>query len=179
MLACNATRLFSALVTVGIICLVSPAGAQQQQDSANAPTPPPMAVGSTGWRVECGNTGQALECRTFIDAVDSNKRQVIGSISMRYSADTKKTVIGIQLPLGILVTQPVAVSVDAAPPENFAIETCKPQGCFAGSPISDATIAKMRTGKEIKLVFYNVNKQPITLSMPLAGFALAFDKTRS
>lgn len=174
----GAIRVFSALVVAG---LISTASAQQPTQNNAQPNPPAAtntAVGSTGWRVDCGNSGQALDCRTYIDTVDPGRHQVIASISVRYAADVKKPAVLLQIPLGILVTQPVAINVDSNPAENIAIETCTPQGCYAGSAISDAMIAKMRTGKDIKLVFYNVNKQPITLSIPLAGFAIAYDKIK-
>ncbi len=157
--------------------MASSAPAQQQQHQQPGETNAP--VGITGWRVDCGNTGQALDCRTTIEAIDANRRQMVASITVRYAADTKKPVIGVQLPLGILVTQPVVVSVDNGPAENITIEMRTPAGCFASKPVSDALIAKMRTGRDIKLDFGNVNKQPITVSMPLAGFAIAYDKIKS
>jgi len=44
--------------------------------------------------------------------------------------------------------------------------------------VPDALIAKMRTGKEVKIVFNNVNHQPLTVTMPLAGFGVAYDKVK-
>lgn len=50
--------------------------------------------------------------------------------------------------------------------------------CFAGSTVPDAMIAAMRSGKQLKIVFYNANEQAITVTLPLAGFALAYDKIK-
>jgi len=174
----GAIRVFSALAVAGLVSTASAQQPAQNNAQPNQPATTNTAVGSTGWRVDCGNSGQALDCRTYIDTVEPNRHQMIASVSVRYAADVKKPGVLIQLPLGILVTQPVAISVDSNPPETIAIDTCTPQGCFAGKAIGDAMIAKMRTGKDIKLVFYNVNKQPITLTVPLAGFAIAYDKIK-
>ena len=96
----------------------------------------------------------------------------------QYVAEEKKPVIIVQVPLGILVSEAVALSVDGDQPQRIVIETCTPAGCFAGSVVPDALIAKMRTGKEIKIVFSNVARQPLTVTMPLSGFAVAYDKVK-
>lgn len=37
----------------------------------------------------------------------------------------------------------------------------------------------MRSGRQIRIVFQNANKQAITVTMPLAGFVVAYDKVKS
>jgi hypothetical protein len=37
----------------------------------------------------------------------------------------------------------------------------------------------MQTGKQLRIVFQNGEKQAVTVTMPLAGFALAYDKVKS
>jgi invasion protein IalB len=163
----------SALIYPAIIALaMSGRIAIVQAQKSDVP-----ATGS-GWRVDCNNNGKALDCRAFIDAVQRDKPQIIVSISVRYVAEAKKPVMIVQVPLGILVTEALAVSVDSDQPDRFVIETCTPAGCFAGSAISDALIAKMRAGKEVKIVFDNVNRKPITVTMPLVGFGVAYDKIK-
>src|ERR1019366_4531795 len=150
-----------------------------QQPNAPAPAQQSAApVTGTGWRVDCNNNGSALDCRAYSEAAQGERRQIVSSVSVRYAADAKKPVIIVQVPLGILVSEPVSVSVDNDLPVRIVIETCTPAGCFAGSAVTDTLIAKMRTGKKIKIVFDNVNRQPLTVIMPLAGFAVAYDKVK-
>jgi invasion protein IalB len=85
----------------------------------------------------------------------------------------------VQMPLGVLVSEAVEFAVDDGKAEHFNIQTCNQQGCFVGTPLPEAMLAAMRTGKQIRIVFQNANKQAITVTMPLAGFALAYDKVKS
>ena len=160
------------------LALSAPAAAVAQTQTKQSSVP----VTGTGWRVECnsaGNAGKALNCRAYIDIEQSKKRGVIAALSIQYVAQVKKPVMLVQLPLGILVTEKVAVSVDGGEPQRIVIKTCTRAGCLAGSTIADAMIEKMRAGKMIKIVFFNINDQPITVTMPLAGFAAAYDKSKS
>lgn len=170
-----------AIVALGVNAFIAGAQAQQQQKQ-QAPqqqqAQPNVQLAVSGWQVQCNNNGSALDCRAYIDAVRGEKRQVVTSIAVRYVADAKKPVIIIQVPLGILVTEPITLTVDNEPPERFTIETCTPVGCFAGTATTDALMAKMRAGKEINVVFANLNKQPVTVTLPLAGFGVAYDKVK-
>jgi invasion protein IalB len=148
------------------------------------PQPPPPAQQQqhpeqgSNWRVECTNDGKALDCRAVFQVTQRETNQLIAAVALRIPPDTKKPVILIQLPLGIQVTEPVTVQVDQAAPEKFGVQTCTQQGCFVGAPLSDALLAGMRTGKELKVAFANLNKQAVTVSMGLVGFGLAYDKIK-
>jgi invasion protein IalB len=154
--------------------------------TATAQTPPPQqppppqthTEQGSNWRVECGNDGKVLDCRAIFQVTQRESNQLIAAVAIRIPPDTKKPVILIQLPLGIQVTEPVLVRVDEAAPEKFGVQTCTQQGCFVGAPLSDALLAAMRTGKELKVAFANLNKQAVTVSMALVGFGLAYDKIK-
>ena len=98
---------------------------------------------------------------------------------VRIPAETKKPVMMVQMPLGVIVSEAVEVIVDDGKPEKFNIQTCNQQGCFVGTPVADTLLAAMRSGTRLRIVFQNGNKQPVTVTMPLAGFALAYDKVKS
>jgi invasion protein IalB len=52
--------------------------------------------------------------------------------------------------------------------------------CYqGGAPLADATLAGMRSGKQLRVVFQNANKQAMTVTMPLPGFSMVYDKVES
>jgi invasion protein IalB len=141
----------------------------------------PSEIPATGgnWRVECAASEKALDCRAVVSVVQRDNHQVIASLTVRYPRETKKPVFMIQVPLGVLVSEPVSIAVDGGKPEQTGVQTCTQAGCFAGDTASDALIAAMQNGKQLKIVFYNVNKQPVTVTLPLTGFDLAYAKIKS
>lgn len=166
-------RKYSTMALAGlsfVACLAASSALAQQQ--TNVP-----AAGSD-WRVECTNNGKALDCRVFTEVIEQKSRQIITTLTVRYPQETKKPVMMIQVPLGVLVTKPITVGIDNGQPEQLMIQTCTQSGCAAGNQVPDSVIASMSSGKQLKIVFYNVNSQPVTVTMPLAGFALAYDKIK-
>jgi len=162
------------LVAAAVLLAASAAGA--------APAAPNTASvasdGGSGWRVECGNDGKALDCRTINRVSQRENQQLIASVGVHMRHDTKKPVITIQLPLGIQIGQQATLRIDEGQPERYPIQTCTPTGCLAGAPASDALIAKLRSGHELKVSFHSMADQTVTVTMPLAGFGLAYDKIK-
>ena len=58
------------------------------------------------------------------------------------------------------------------------IQTCENRGCFANAPIAPDFLAAMKTGKQLKLSFQNLAKEAISIPLPLADFAAAYDKIK-
>jgi invasion protein IalB len=134
--------------------------------------------GGSGWRVECANDGKALDCRAINRVNHRDTRELIAAVAIRIPPDSKKPAVVVQLPLGIQVTDKVTLRVDEGKTEGFPIQTCTQTGCLIGAPASDALISALRSGRELKLAFQSAAKQTITVTMPLAGFALAYDKIK-
>jgi invasion protein IalB len=140
----------------------------------NAAAPPP----GSGWRVECTNDGKALDCRAVQLVVLRDNQQLVAGLAVRVPGDSKKPVMMVQMPLGVIVSEAVELIIDDGKPEKFNIQTCTSQGCFVGTPLADTLLAAMRSGTRLRIVFQNANKQAVTVTMPLSGFALAYDKVK-
>jgi invasion protein IalB len=134
--------------------------------------------GGSGWRVECANDGKQLDCRTINRVHQRDNQQLIAAVAIRVAPDTKKPALAIQLPLGIQVTEQVTLRVDDGQMERYPVATCTQTGCVVGAAISDAMLAAMRSGKELKVAFQSMTRQTVTVTMPLAGFAIAWEKIR-
>jgi invasion protein IalB len=139
---------------------------------------PGNASALSGWRVECASEGKTFECRALQQLVQRDSNQLVAGITIRVPPETKKPVMMVQLPLGILVAEPMTMKVDEGQPERLAIQTCTPSGCYVGSALSDGLLAAMRSGKQLKIAFQNNNKQTVSVDMPLAGFVPAYEKIK-
>jgi invasion protein IalB len=134
--------------------------------------------GGSGWRIECANDGKALDCRAINRVNHRDTRELIAAVAIRIPPDTKKPALIVQLPLGIQVTDKITLRVDEGQAEGYPVQTCTQTGCLVGAPASDALIAALRAGRELKVAFQSLAKQTITVTMPLAGFGLAYDKIK-
>ena len=139
---------------------------------------PQQPEAPVAWRVECSGDGKMLECRAVQAIFQRETRQLLASVVVRQPSNAKTPVMMIQLPLGLNLTEPIAIKVDSGPPERQPIQTCTNIGCFVGMPVSDKLLASMRAGKELKLTLFDVNKKPIEIALPLLGFGLALDRAK-
>jgi invasion protein IalB len=140
---------------------------------AQAPDGPPAA-----WRVECTGDGKTLDCRAVQQVFQRDTRQLVLSAVVRPAADLKTGAMVLTLPLGLNLTEPVAVKVDNGAAERQPIQTCTNVGCFVAMTLTDKMIAAMRTGSELKITVQDANKKPIDMGLPLLGFGPAFDKAK-
>ena len=151
----------------------TPTSPQADSASGNTPAPP-------GWAARCTSASRnaPLECAMEQTAVLSKTGQLVVLINIRMPTDTHAPVALVQLPLGLNLPDGAKLQVDDGKATNLRIQTCEARGCYASSPIAPEQLAALRTGKQLKVSFQNLGKETITIPMPLADFAAAYDKIK-
>ena len=153
----------------------APPAAPSQADTApaNAPAPP-------GWVARCGSASReaSLECAIEQTAVLSKTGQVIVLVNIRVPGDSRAPQALVQLPLGLNLPAGVKLQVDDGKAIDLQIQTCENRGCFANAPIAPDLLAALKSGKQLKVSFQTLAKETITIPMPLADFAAAYDKIK-
>jgi invasion protein IalB len=178
---------------VALAVLATPGHAQQAAKSKAAPrpaqttpaaplaeTPPANPAPQPGWAARCTSASREapLECVIEQTAVLSKTGQLIVLVNIRVPSDTHTPVILIQLPLGLNLPAGAKLQVDDAKTIDLQIQTCEARGCYTSAPIAPEQLAAMKSGKELKISFQNLGKEVITIPMPLADFAAAYDKIK-
>jgi invasion protein IalB len=151
----------------------APATPQAEATPANAPAPP-------GWVARCTSASRdaPLECAIEQTAVLTKTGQLIVLINIRVPSDTHTPVAIIQLPLGLNLPVGAKLQVDDGKTSDLQIQTCEARGCYTNAPISPDMLAAMKSGKQLKVSFQNLAKETITIPMPLADFAAAYEKIK-
>ena len=196
----NSAKLAILLAALAVSGLAGPAGAQQPSKSkappksaqtapnnaappaaapadnataANAPPPP-------GWAARCGSASRdaPLECAIEQSAVLPRTGQLVILVNIRVPADTHTPSALIQLPLGLNLPGGAKLQVDDSTATDLQIQTCEARGCYAGTAIAPDLLAAMKSGKQLKISFQNLNKETLTVPLPLADFAAAYDKIK-
>ena len=152
----------------------APAPAAAPADNASTAPPPP------GWAARCGSAGRdaPLECAIEQSAVLPRTGQLVILVNIRVPADTHTPSALIQLPLGLNLPGGAKLQVDEGAATDMQIQTCEARGCYAGTTIAPDLLAAMKSGKQLKISFQNLNKETLTVPLPLADFAAAYDKIK-
>jgi invasion protein IalB len=150
-----------------------PAAATPQADAPPAAAPP-------GWAARCASTSRdaPLECAIEQSAVLSKTGQLIVLVNIRVPSDTHAPILALQLPLGLNLPVGAKLQVDDGKSADLQIQTCDNRGCYANIPLAADLLAAMKAGKQLKLSFQNLNKETMTIPMPLTDFPAAYDKIK-
>jgi invasion protein IalB len=156
------------------------APAAPAQAQAQAETPPAAAPAQPGWAARCSSASRdaPLECAIEQSVVLSKTGQLIVLVNIRVPSDTHAPVLALQLPLGLNLPVGAKLQVDDGKSADLQIQTCDNRGCYANIPIAADLLAAMKTGKQLKLSFQNLNKETMTIPMPLTDFPAAYDKIK-
>jgi invasion protein IalB len=151
-----------------------PAAPQGDANGAAPAAPPP------GWAARCSSAsrGAALACAVEQTAVLQKTGQLIVLVNIRIPGDTHTPVVLVQLPLGLSLPGGAKLQVDDGHPIDLQIQTCEARGCYAETPVGADLLAALRSGKQLKILFQNLAKETITIPLPLADFAAAYDKIK-
>ncbi len=162
------TKLLVASIAIFSFCVPSRAQAPK------AKNPPPVAQATPA----AGATATPLECAIEQTAVLTKTGQLIVLINVRVPAETRTPAAIVQLPLGLNLPAGAKLQVDDGKTSDLQIQTCEARGCYANVQISPDMLAAMKSGKQLKVSFQNLAKETITIPMPLADFAAAYEKIK-
>jgi invasion protein IalB len=148
----------------------SPSPSEQQ--AAQPPVP--------GWASRCSSASREapLECAIEETAVLTKTGQLIVLVNIRVTSDTRQPVALVQLPLGLNLPAGAKLQVDDGKAIDLQIQTCENRGCYTNTPVSPELLSELKSGKQLKIAFQNLNQEVITIPMPLADFAAAYEKIK-
>jgi invasion protein IalB len=179
--------IFVALLAFGPIGISFAQAPKSKGTAQAAPVPAPPAAGTTaatppaaGWAVRCSSVSRdaPLECAIEQSAVLTKTGQLIVLINIRVPGDTHTPVAQVQLPLGLNLPVGARLQVDDGKAVDLQILTCENRGCYASSVIAPDMLAALRAGKQLKVSFQDMAKETISIPIPLADFAAAYDKIK-
>jgi invasion protein IalB len=152
----------------------APAAAAPPQAEA-APAPP-----APGWVARCSSASRdaPLECAMEETAVLSKTGQLIILVNIRVPSDTHTPIALVQLPLGLNLPAGAKFQVDEGKSVDLQVQTCENRGCYASTVIAPDVLTALKSGKQMKVSFQNLGKETISIPLPLADFAAAYDKIK-
>jgi invasion protein IalB len=177
----SATAAATALVAAATLLSAPPALAQEKKP---APAAPALQAAQNGkpqlmyspWMKVCGkgqDTDNKQVCVVTKDGRLENGMPV--AIVQLFQPEGKPSVMRVTVPLGMQLQHGTRLIIDQDKPINEPYKICFPVGCMSDYPVSDEMVQKMKKGKTLTVQAINMQGQPISLPLPLADFAKAFD----
>ena len=185
-------RALAASLTAAALTAVawSPVAAQPKKPAAKPAAPvaqpaPPTAPGQaqgepqlmySPWMKVCGkgpDTNNKQVCVVTKDGRLENGMPV--AIVQLFEPEGEPKVLRVTVPLGMQLQHGTRVIVDQNQPMQSPYKICFPVGCMSDYPVTDDLINKMKKGQQITVQAINLQGTAISLPLPLADFAKAYD----
>jgi invasion protein IalB len=150
----------------------APAPAQQAGDQQ------PVQLIYSPWTKFClknNNDPNAKQvCFTGKDARIESGMPVVAAVLIEPEGEPKK-ILRVTLPLGMQLIHGTRVIIDQNQPMTAPYVICFTNGCMADYEATPDMVAKMKKAQGLAVQAINSTGQPISLVLPLADFAKAYD----
>jgi invasion protein IalB len=146
-----------------------PAGAQPQEQQVQLIYAP--------WTKFClkGQDANAKQvCFTGKDGRIESGQPVIAAVIIEPEGEPKK-ILRVTLPLGMQLVLGTRIIVDNNPPQQSPYVICFANGCMSDYDVTPELLANMKKGQNLTVQAINSNGAALTLPLPLAEFAKAYD----
>lgn len=131
------------------------------------------------WELVCIRTEDGKDpCQILQLLTDDNGTRVAQISMLPLNGQEKvKAAATVMTPLGTLLSQNLAISVDGADPMVYPYTFCTASGCAARLAITDNEINAFKRGNEAKMVVVPAvaPDQKVLLTISLKGFTAAYD----
>ena len=157
----------------------APAPEAQQQAPAQGDQQQQVQLIYSPWTKFClkgqNNEPNAKQvCFTGKDARIESGMPVVAAVLIETEGEPKK-LLRVTLPLGMQLVHGTRVIVDQNQPMTAPYVICFTNGCMADYDASGDLIGKLKKGQGLVIQAINSTGQPISLVLPLADFAKAYD----
>lgn len=88
---------------------------------------------------------------------------------------TAIAVLDVITPLGVVLTEQLAVTIDNGREESAPFQICTEQGCLVREPIDEDLIARFKRGNNAVVSVIAANQGEVSASLSLSGFTKAYD----
>jgi invasion protein IalB len=120
------------------------------------------------------DAGAKQVCFTGKDGRIESGQPVIAAVIIEPEGEPKK-ILRVTLPLGMQLVHGTRVIVDGNPPAQSPYVICFANGCMSDYEVTPELLANMKKGQNLVVQAINSNGAPLTLPLPLAEFAKAYD----
>lgn len=130
------------------------------------------------WEVACGPDG--TNCAMAQIGNDASGTPVLEMVvrkleePLEVGERTAIAVLDVITPLGVVLTEGLAVIIDGGREESAPFQICTEQGCLVREPIDNELVARLKRGNNAVVSVIAANQGEVSASLSLSGFTKAF-----
>lgn len=113
-------------------------------------------------------------CFTGKDGRIESGQPVIAAVIIEPEGEPKK-ILRVTLPLGMQLVHGTRIVIDSNPPQQSPYVICFTNGCMSDYELTADMLGHLKKGQNLIVQAINSNGAPLTLPLPLAEFAKAYD----
>jgi invasion protein IalB len=130
------------------------------------------------WEVACGPDGK--NCAMAQIGNDAGGTPVLEMVvrkleePLEVGERTAIAVLDVITPLGVVLTEGLAVKIDGGKEESAPFQICTEQGCLVREPIDNELVTRLKRGNNAVVSVIAANQGEVSASLSLSGFTKAF-----
>lgn len=159
-----------------------PASVTPAEPAGEAPLPANQRTTIGAWEVACGsaNTNCAMAQIGNDAAGTPVLEMVVRKLKepLEVGERTAIAVLDVITPLGVVLTEGLALTIDNGKREAAPFQICTEQGCLVREPIDQDLINRLKRGNSAVLSVIAANQGEVTSSLSLNGFTKAYDSLK-
>jgi invasion protein IalB len=159
------------------------AAAQPASPDSAAGAQAPVQLTYSPWTKICGKdsppANTKVVCLIVKEARVREARLEVGAFAgsavLVESEDESKRILRVILPLGVQIQPGTRVFIDQGSPAQRPYLICFANGCMADYEADAVMVTKLARGQELVIQAIDSRGQPVTVKLPLADFAKAYE----
>lgn len=138
--------------------------------------PGPEIFTYADWSVRCVRSSTSFPCDLVHKTIHARTNQQVLGISVAHLMSENTNIIRFVVPLGISLKEGVELHLDDLEVKDIRVRRCDTEGCYIEARLEDSAREKMTTGKEARVVVFDLEGQSIDLPFSLSGFGSGYQR---
>jgi invasion protein IalB len=142
----------------------------------------PGLTAHTHWKKFCyknQQTGFERICNTRAEARKRGDSSLLAAVELIERDGETKKILRVTFPLGMLINYGTRLIVYGIDPQQAAYTVCTSAGCLSDYEATPALLGCMRVGQEMAVQAIDRSGKPLSVTLSLADFWVAFDGPRT
>lgn len=132
------------------------------------------------WEVRCIRIPDETDpCQMYQRLFTEDGEAVAEIVVFNLPPDAGEAVAAAEIitPLGTILTQQIAISVDGGQVKRYPFRFCDPMGCVAQIGLTDGDIQSFRRGRAANMVIAHLSlEEPFNVPISLMGFTASYEQ---